>query len=405
MKMRKLTFFIPFMMLTIFSFGQYQLGHRVVTFTDPSRSDRDIETHMYYPATTAGDDVPVATGTFPVIVMGHGFIMGDPALYTHLWEGIATKGYIMAFPTTENGSIFPPPNHLTFGLDLAFLVDTLIGSNTVASSFLFGKVANKAALLGHSMGGKAAWIAANTTTKATTIFTFGAAISNPPIGTAVDVLGEYAQNVTIPAVSMAAQFDCVAPPAENQKLLYDTASSQCKYYIEIIGGGHCFFAAQEGSGLMACESGEGSCETFTITREQQNQYVLDFLTPWLSFQLKNNAADGLAFKALVASSSLITEVHNCAGSGTEINEKTVSTKVEVFPNPSNGSFNLFVGNVNNRKVEVKIYNLTGSVVFSNLYNASIDNNYSINTEDFNKGIYFIEVNADGDQHLKKLVIN
>ena len=72
MKMRKLTFFIPFMMLTVFSFGQYQLGHRVVTFTDPSRSDREIETHLYYPAATAGDDVPVASGTFPVVVMGHG---------------------------------------------------------------------------------------------------------------------------------------------------------------------------------------------------------------------------------------------------------------------------------------------------------------------------------------------
>lgn len=402
--MKKISLFTTLMMFLIFAFGQYQLGHRVVTFKDPARSNRSIETHMYYPATTAGDDVPIAAGTFPVVVFGHGFIMGNPDLYTYLWEGIATKGYIMAFPTTENGSVFPPPNHLEFGKDLAFLVDTILGSNTVSSSFLNGKVTNKAALMGHSMGGKAAWIATKLTTKATTIFTIGAAISNPPIGTAVDVLGEYATFTTIPAVSMAAEFDCVAAPADNQKKLYDTCSSSCKYYIEIIGGGHCFFASQEGSGLMSCESGEGSCETFTITREQQNQYVISFLTPWLSFQLKNNAADGIAFRALVASSNLITETHNCPTSGVGVSDQISKTNIELFPNPSKGSFNLYVGNVNNRKVEVKIFSLTGKTVFSNIYKAGINNTYSINTEDFNKGIYFVQVNADGNQYVKKLIV-
>lgn len=392
------------MMLLIFAFGQFQLGHRVVTFKDPARSNRSIETHMYYPAATAGDDVPVASGTFPVVVFGHGFIMGNPALYTYLWEGIATKGYIMAFPTTENGSVFPPPSHLEFGKDLAFLVDTILASNTVSSSFLFGKVTNKAALMGHSMGGKAAWIATKLTTKASTIFTIGAAISNPPIGTAVDVLGEYAKFTTIPAVSMAAEFDCVAAPADNQKKLYDTCASQCKYYIVIKGGGHCFFASQAGSGLMSCESGESSCETFTITREEQNQYVINFLAPWLSYQLKNNAADGIAFRGLVASSNLITETHNCPTSGVGISEQVNQTNVEIFPNPSNGSFNLYVGNVNHRKVEVKIYNTTGKVVFSNLYNAGINNTYLINTENFNKGIYVIQINADEKQFVKKIIV-
>ncbi len=402
--MKKISLFTTMMLFVVFVFGQFQLGHRVVTFKDPARSNRSVETHIYYPAATAGDDVPIASGTFPVVVFGHGFIMGNPALYTYLWEGIATKGYIMAFPTTENGSVIPPPNHLEFGKDLAFLVDTIIASNNVASSFLNGKVANKAALMGHSMGGKSAWIATKLTTKATTIFTIGAAISNPPIGTAINVLGDYAKFTSIPAVSMAAEFDCVAAPADNQKKLYDTCASQCKYYIVIKGGGHCFFASQAGSGLMSCESGEGSCEPFTITREQQNEYTINFLSLWLSYQLKNNAADGVAFKALVATSNLITETHNCSGSSVGISEQVNNAKVEIFPNPSMGSFNLFVGNVNHRKVEVKIFSLSGKVVFSNIYNAGLNNTYIINTEDFNKGIYFIEINADGNQYVKKLII-
>lgn len=400
MKKHLILFFLY--VLNVHVFAQYQLGHRTITFTDPARS-RDIPTEIYYPATTAGDNVPVANGTFPVIVVGHGFVMATPALYQYLWDSIATKGFIMAFPTNESSSVFPPPNHLNFGTDLAFLVDTLLGSNTVSSSFLFGKVTNKAALMGHSMGGKAAWIAAHITTKATTIFTIGAAISNPPIGTAVDVLGEYAKNITIPAVSMGAEFDCVAPPADNQKLLYDTCAASCKYYILIKGGGHCYFASQAGSGLTKCETGENSSCTanFTITRAQQNEYTLKFVIPWLNYQLKNNVADGAAFKTLATTSSLVTTVTNC-NSNVGVNQYQSTNVIDVFPNPANESFNLFVENGN--RIDVNIFNLIGSKTYSNSFYSASNSTYTINSEFLNKGVYFIEINIDGNKLTKKLII-
>jgi hypothetical protein len=402
MEKKKLFLLGMLMVLNFAIFAQYQLGHRTITFTDPARS-RDIPTEIYYPATTAGDDVPFANGTFPVVVFGHGFVMATASLYQYLWDSIATKGYIMAFPTNESSSLFPPPNHLNFGTDLAFLIDTLLGSNNVASSFLYGKVTNKAALMGHSMGGKAAWIGAHITTKATTIFTIGAAISNPPIGTAVDVLGEYAKYVTMPAVSMGGEFDCVAPPAENQSLLYDTCTSSCKFYILIKGGGHCYFASQAGSGLTKCESGESSSCTanFTITRAQQNEYALKFIIPWLNYQLKNNVADGAAFKTLASTSNLVTSVTNCT-SNVGVNQYLSSNLIDIFPNPANESFNLFVEKGN--RIDVNIFNLIGSKVYSNNFNSASNSTFTINAESLNKGVYFIEINIDGNKQTKKLII-
>jgi hypothetical protein len=109
----------------VFSYAQFQVGHMTKTFNDPSRTGgfgsgggpgRQIQTEIYYPATTTGDNVPVATGEHPVIVFGHGFAMSWDA-YSNIWQYYAAKGYILAFPRTESG-LFPGPNHNDFGLDL-----------------------------------------------------------------------------------------------------------------------------------------------------------------------------------------------------------------------------------------------------------------------------------------------
>ena len=53
----------------------FLVGYRQITFTDPSRSNRSIPTDVYYPATSSGTNAPIASGAFPVLVLGHGFVM------------------------------------------------------------------------------------------------------------------------------------------------------------------------------------------------------------------------------------------------------------------------------------------------------------------------------------------
>ena len=99
-----------FLALTTNVFGQYAIGHKSLSYVDASRSSRSITTDTYYPATSAGDNTPIASGEFPVIVFGHGFDMGDDA-YVYIEDSLVPLGYIVVFPTTESGL---SPSHSDF---------------------------------------------------------------------------------------------------------------------------------------------------------------------------------------------------------------------------------------------------------------------------------------------------
>ena len=81
--MKKLLF-ILITLLSTFGFAQtYQTGTITLTFNDASRTGgfgsgggagRQIQIEVYYPATVAGSNVAVASGSFPVVVIGHGFV-------------------------------------------------------------------------------------------------------------------------------------------------------------------------------------------------------------------------------------------------------------------------------------------------------------------------------------------
>ncbi|MCE2712382.1 MAG: T9SS type A sorting domain-containing protein [Cryomorphaceae bacterium] len=186
---KSFTISLFFLFNVAISFGQYQIGHTTITFNDPSRtggfgsgggSGRQIQTEIYYPATVAGDNVSSASGTFPVIVFGHGFAMAWDA-YQNIWEHYVSLGYILAFPRTE-GSLIPSPSHSDFGLDLA-----LVGQRMQAE------------------------IAA-------------------------------ASSVSVPAVIYSGTSDGVTPPADHHIPIYNGLNSSCKTLVNIIGGAHCYFA-------------------------------------------------------------------------------------------------------------------------------------------------------------------
>ncbi|MEY4570875.1 MAG: hypothetical protein RLZ10_68, partial [Bacteroidota bacterium] len=142
---------IILLLVTIFTsinlFSQYQVGHTTITFNDPARTGgfgsgggagRQIQTEIYYPATSGGDNVAVASGQFPVITFGHGFAMSWDA-YTNIWQHYVARGFIMAFPRTE-GSLIPSPSHGDFGTDLKQVSDKMLALNANSSSIFNGKI-------------------------------------------------------------------------------------------------------------------------------------------------------------------------------------------------------------------------------------------------------------------------
>lgn len=324
------------------------VGHRSITYVDPSRGNRQVQTEIYYPADAAGDNVPVAAGAYPVVTFGHGFLMAWSA-YQYLWTSLVPQGYILAFARTETGAF---PNHEQFGRDLAFLVDQLRAEGTNPSSPFHQHVAPTACVMGHSMGGGASVLAASYNAGITALANLAAAETSP------SAIGA-ASGVTIPSLMFAGTKDCVTPPAQHQIPIYNALDSDCKALVTIAGGSHCQFAE---SGTL-CEFGE-SCSA-EITRERQHALVVALLTPWLAWTLKADPAGLQQFEALLDIGDGITSVQDCPlASGVRESDAPSDLEVIARPNPFSSSTEILVDADGGRPVRIEIFDAGGRVVRS-----------------------------------------
>jgi pimeloyl-ACP methyl ester carboxylesterase len=276
----------------------YQTGQTTITFSDPDRNNRSIPTQIFYPASTGGSNVLVATGEFPVIVFGHGFVMVYSA-YEFLWQALVPQGYILILPTTE-GSL--SPNHLALGLDLRFLVGKLKSEGLNPASLFYNHISDGSAIMGHSMGGGAAFLACQNYNDVSAMITFAAAETNP---SAIQA----AASIQVPALVFSGSNDCVAPPPNHQVPMYNNLASSCKTFISITGGGHCYFADYN----FNCAFGEFTCSPSpTITRAQQHAIILSHLVPYLEFHLKGSQQSWITFNNLLNNPSGSTSSQSCS---------------------------------------------------------------------------------------------
>lgn len=288
MKSTLLTLF--FIGITQFVLGQFAIGHTTIIFQDPDRGNRAIETEIYYPATSAGTDTPIESGAYPVIVFGHGFVMSWDA-YENLWEEFVPRGYIMAFPRTE-GNIFST-DHQEFGWDLQFLVGAMQAEGASSGSVLFGGVAPETALMGHSMGGGASFLAAdslcvNQNPYLKTLIGLAPAESTTNGVSSINS----ARTVTVPSLILSGGQDGVTPPADHHIPMYDSLASDCKTFINVLGGAHCYFA----NANFNCDFGESTSSTgISITRTEQHEITFDFVNLWLDYTLKGDCGSFSVF--------------------------------------------------------------------------------------------------------------
>lgn len=433
--------------------AQYEVGSTTINFNDPDRNSRQVESKIYYPANSAGADVMVAQGDFPVISFGHGFVMSWDA-YQNIWEELVPKGYIMIFPNTE-GSF--SPSHGDFGLDLAFCINKMQDENTESSSMFFGHVTDKAAIMGHSMGGGATFLAAVNNSNIETIVGLAPAETTPSAAAA-------AANVNVPVLVFHGSSDGVTPADEHASLIYDGLDSTvCRNFISITGGAHCYYA----NSSFTCDFGEGpSSSGISITREQQQQTMYDYLIKWFDYKLKGNCTGLSEFDNLLATDTRVTYQDNCSDAApsnvvtlvadtitaTEIgatyqwvdcdnsnapisgetardfvptingnyavevtkgsctvlsacveitnlstptfNEETV---INIFPNPNNGDFKVKI----NEQAALTIYDLMGKLVYNRVISTGIN---SIQTK-MSSGAYIIAIKAESGKYVnRKLII-
>lgn len=137
------------------------MREQVITLVDPSRTvtypgrrpePRKLVTIVRY---------PVARGTFPLIVFGHGFAV-TPAIYARMLDAWARAGYVVAAPVFPLGNADAPggPNEsdlVNQPRDMSFVITRLLGLSAEGHGFLGRRIdPDRVAVSGQSDGGDTA---------------------------------------------------------------------------------------------------------------------------------------------------------------------------------------------------------------------------------------------------------
>lgn len=268
-----------------------QIGHRTLTLYDFARDDRIVPAEVYYPSDQNGDNGSVSAGQFPLLVFAHGYqqVFSD---YHALWEHLVPKGYIMVFPTTEGGLTIDIDE---YAADLSFLLDTLLDESTGNDLFLKGHLNGASALMGHSTGGGACYLAQKSDPTAHTIITLAAlgSLYWPIYGSSpIDA----AEELTVPGLLMAGGEDCICPVKENQQAIYDNLTSSPRALITITKGDHCGFSDSSNCWIAETAKCGFSWQGPTISEDLQMTLTLRYVLLWLNSILKGDEKSWTSFQ-------------------------------------------------------------------------------------------------------------
>jgi pimeloyl-ACP methyl ester carboxylesterase len=394
-------FFLLFLTWESQAFSQIKsVGHRTITFNDPGRTGgfgsgggtgRQIQTEVYYPssAATDGDSTAFASGQYPVLVFGHGFVMAWSS-YDNIWKDLVPQGYIVCFPRTEGGT---SPSHTDFGKDLALIPSKMFALNTMSNSPFFNTMTSKSAIMGHSMGGGSAFLACAGNTAPTTMITFAAATTNPSSIAA-------APQVTIPTLVIAGQNDCVAPPAKNQDSMYVQCGASCKAEITIHGASHCEFA----NSSSTCSFGQGTCSPQpTISAAFQHSEASLYYSNWLRYWLKNDCAAWNTFHDSASHSTVVTAKLGCSISCTVTGlPESHLQALRLAPNPGDGRITLYQEQPEILTAEV--FDGLGRMVAT--FRTAAESTVALDLSEQERGLYFIVLHSiQGETRSLKFIRN
>jgi len=95
-------------------------------------------------------------------------------------------------------------------------------------------------------------------------------------------------------------------------------------------------------------------------------------------------------------------IEDCSAVGTK--EPIIIDVVSIYPNPTNGSLNVFCKYEQNGDLRISVYDILGNNVYSKKYKKAQNNVYEIDLDRKPKGIYFIRINNENYSVTKKIVL-
>ncbi len=349
--------------------GTFPVGERDITFTDNTLGAPNVDTHVWYPGTSAGTGAPVAVGPFPVIAFGHGFNL-NYLNYGQICSHLASWGYIVISPDVQNGFNV---DHLEFAKELAACLNYFQLDGANSGSDFFQKVDTMTGVIGHSMGGGASALVPGVYPSIDAVSGLAAAETTP---SAIASLGTYSGPYQI----ISGSSDNTAPENTNQTPMYNAALGT-KQWVSITGGAHCKFT--DGTTICDLVSSAGS-----VTRAYQVMLSRRYATAFFNYHLKGNQTAltflcGDSLQADISGNHVTRQTtHNCNVVG--MPSMAAVDCWQVSPNPFTG------------KVKIKgqghfaIHDALGRVVFSG---DSEEADSEVDLGGLPRGVYFL--NAEG----------
>jgi len=231
--------------------------------------DSTFTAEVHYPAVAGDPDSAVdrAGGPYPIAAFGHGFLCPVDR-YRSTGSHLASWGIVTVLPTTQGGLF---PNHQSLADDLVASLDWLAAEGSRKDSFWAGAIdGSERGLLGHSMGGGAALLAAAGDARTDAVAVLAAADTNPSSIAA-------ASNIRCATRLIVGDDDSIVPPSSTAGMYVNLAGP--KQDVTILGGFHCGFLD---SSIIFCDSG-------AISREAQLDIVHRELAEFLALYLRDDA--------------------------------------------------------------------------------------------------------------------
>lgn len=235
-----------------------------------------------------------AAGGLVAFAHGFGLTASD---YTWLATGLAAHGYAVVLPTAAGA-----PKTTDLALDQRFLLAHLVeqaASN--ASSPVYGRIVNKTAIAGHSLGGGSTLLGADPSLGAgyaepTALFTTSlGTYTIPPALASVPAIP-----ASLPALLFTATQDCIDPPANNSLPVFAALRTGCKRVVSLVGGAHCEYA-DASLRTAGCRATETLCGAHpNISQATQAARTLAVLVPYLDAALGLNKGTWAAYERAVA---------------------------------------------------------------------------------------------------------
>jgi len=132
-----------------------------------------------------------------------------------------------------------------------------------------------------------------------------------------------------------------------------------------------------------------------------------FYTPGTQDALNGEVTLSLYAKAFACEGpddidTMVVVIDSCTG----INDLSGKTRLNVYPNPSNGTFNIEVSGLTGQAFTLMVMNVHGQVMFSGDLNSKNDTYAnSINLTYLPRGVYYVSIGTEKEHIIKKIVLN